>query len=313
MPVIVDVVASERNSILNRSDSTGSSFVEWLQGGQFSITSLPSGFELIPYKPDLASAGLATDCARLLLAGRETLWSVKKARDKGSLHPAWSSIQAYYAAFYYASAFFRLVGRSNAYFQVRELTTVRNLLNLQGITALPGSGLYELTLTPNGNQLTAAKRNSVGSHEAVWSGMREFLESIQSKISTYGQFSQDEQSDAVSEIMKLISATRGLGPQDNLSATRNSVQYRQELSCWHPIGRSTKRFHETDRISQIVSDSFTISQTTSSATAYDEFCSKCLAICGFVHHLAITIARQSPAYAASSRYKKYHDSLAAAV
>ena len=309
MLTAVAIVASERNSNINRSSTSADPLIKWMQGGDFNVSPIPNGFEITPNQPERLGASIASDCARLLLAGRETLSSVEKARTKGVLHPAWSSIQCYYSAFYYLSAMFRILGIANTYFQANELASIRNFLGAQGVDSLPGSGMYEISLNPQGTLLTAKKYSANGSHEALWASSRDYVESLKERLSDYAQFSENEKKEGAEELDNLARSTSGLGQQHNISAVRNAVQYRQMLSCWHPIAKGTKRYHETDRVGQALGDNFAITPISETRPEYEEFNSRCLTICGFVHKLAMEIASQSPANSPTGKYQKYHRTL----
>lgn len=308
MSTSVDVVFSEINTAINRSVEGEFPLHDWLKKPRFQINGDGASLSLTPHEPITLAASFAFDTTRLLLAGRETLLAVQKSRESGNIHAAWSAIQLYYAAYYYVSALFRMIGLANAYLQVQELVAIRNLLNAQGISQLPGTGLYDLEVNPSTTQLVMKKSNLGATHEALWKGLRLYIDDLKGRMFEYEQFSAEELASASTELDAVAKATEGLGSQSNLSAARNDVQYRQKMSCWYPNSRKVRIFHRTDRITQILEKEF-VASDTGSEVEYNAFFEKSLTVCGFVHHFALRVSEASPARSPSGRYLKYHTSL----
>lgn len=277
---------------------------EWVASGAFTVSSSQSKISLTPHRPSDFSSAVANDALRLSLAGRETLHNISQSRNLDSLHPAWSSIQIYYAAFYYASAFLRIVGTSQSFLQVKEISSLRALLNAMGHPLLPGTGLYQLTFNQSGTAIEFSKLN-LGSHEALWTEMRSYIQSLKSRIPQIGSMTVTEQSNACSQLDAISKATLGLHSQPNISSTRNEVQYRQKLSCWYPYARKIKNFHATDRISQALAPEFLPHSILQTDDTYDGFFSKSLAICGFLHQVIVEIAKFSEPKTFGARYFRY--------
>lgn len=207
------------------------------------------------------------------------------------------------------SAFFRIVGQSNSYFLQTDISPLRNLLNAQNITNLPSSGLYELKLNSPATTLNLRKSNEKGSHEAVWKVLRKYFDELKIRVLSYGQFSESQKKKIALEIDCLIEASKGIGSKENISTIRNDVQYRQKLDCWYPNLKVVKKFHLTDHIRQALSADYDVQHSLKSGTEYEEFFTKGLALCGFVHKIGIALGETSPAKSLSGLYVKYDRTL----
>ena len=116
MSPIVSAILAEQNTKLARHNSTLIDFKSWLSAGQFQASQMGAQVQVTPFNLDDCIAGFTNEILRLSKAGRETLENVRSNRTANTVHPAWSAIQVYYAAFYYASALLRVVGSSISYF-----------------------------------------------------------------------------------------------------------------------------------------------------------------------------------------------------
>ena len=304
----VEAILADRRLPVLRSTEFGLTTSGWIAAGSFHASTSSGQIHLGPHRPSEFSGAVANDATRLALAGRETLHAVSTARSSESLHPAWSSIQTYYAAFYYTSAVLRTIGVSQSFFQAREISKLRALLNAIGHTPLPGSGLYRLRFNQQSTQVILSKLDE-GSHEALWSDLRNYLMDLRGRISLIGSLTQAELDKAKLELDCINKASVGLNSQPNLSSTRNEVQYRQMLSCWYPNSRRIKLFHKTNRIEQALSEDFNPKILLQGKDGYDDFFTRSLVICGFMHQFLKQAADKSNSGTLGAKYLRYHRSL----
>lgn len=302
-------VAAERNVPLLRHGSISGNFKDWLGSSAYQVSQTANVISVVPNDKSASLTALSNDLIRLARAGRETLENVSANRTADSVHPAWSAIQLYYAAFYYASAMLRTVGRSSNYFLTHELSGIRNHLQIQFASNLPSKGIYSMTLSADGQAMSLEKDSLSGSHEALWKLYREYLTGLKNRLGSYGQFEQSVVIQALDEIDYAIDCSTGLANDNNLSSARNEIQYRQGLSCWHPNARKVRQFHETDRISQTLADGFEVASTISTSSDYAEFFTRCLVICGIAHSTFRFLAECETGNVISNSYMRYHHSL----
>jgi hypothetical protein len=202
----------------------------------------------------------------------------------------------------------RLLGISLSYFQVKEISKLRDYLDAIGVSSLPGSGMYKIHFNQT---MTAAEFSKVdhASHEALWIELRNYIFQLKTKIPSINSMTEIEHLNAKNELDVISRATLGLQNQPNLSSTRNEVQYRQKLSCWYPNARKVKAFHNTDRISQALSENFVPQSVIKGNDTYDEFFTKALVICGFMHQIVYQISKTSDAGTLGGKYYRFDSSL----
>lgn len=306
----VSALLAGRNLSIIRSKEGALTTSEWIASGSLTPSTSPNGaITIVPHKPPEVAEALARDALRLSLAGRETLEAISTARNVDNIHPAWSSIQIYYAAFYYTSAILRLLGISQSYLHAVEMQKLRLLLSAINVSPLPGSGLYKISFNQAMTSAEFTKLND-GSHEALWMELRSYINSLKAQIPSIYSMTAEEHEAAISELDAVFNATKGLSAQANLSSTRNEVQYRQKLSCWYPNTRRVKYFHDTNRIEQALSENFNPRTVLQGGDSYDGFFTRSLAICGFMHQVLTEIGKTSDSGTLGAKYKRFDRALA---
>lgn len=306
----VAAVLADRNLHVLRSTDAATMLSDWIATGNFAVHIQNAGIYISPHQPASLASAVSSDSLRLLLAGRETLNAIESSRQGDSIHAAWSSIQMYYAAFYYTSAALRLVGISHSFLQLQELAKLRLILSAIGQTSLPSSGLYRLQFD---QQATIVDFRKVphGTHEALWLELRDYIDGLKTRLSSIQDLTDRERSEAERQLNLISEATVGLNAQPNISSTRNDVQYRQKFSCWYPNARQVRRFHVTDRISQALAPDFSPAAVIQGQENYDAFFTKSLAICGFMHQVVREVSETSATGTLGAKYRRYDKALAA--
>lgn len=147
---------------------------KWLASKSYAVTVGEKSITLHPRSFDTTLEHWASDTARLLSAGRETLSIIYNSKYSGK-SIAWALIQSYYAAFYFAHVILRLSKHSITY------TTTANLLNLKRICDAQDlqtpfkltTNQYTISMNEVDKSVSIAqKSNGDGTHESLW---QEFL------------------------------------------------------------------------------------------------------------------------------------------
>ena len=283
----------------------------WLRSNEYQVDVSSGNAEVLVSNPDTLVAHIAGDVDRLLKAGRETCQNLSNVSALGKTSPAWGAIQAYYAAFYYVSAFLKLSSRNLAYVRTSDLQEIR-----RQIRAAPSggpniaTGQWRFDLTPNAARVSIRKPiNSDGVHEGTWKELRSLLETIEAGLSSL-PFTLEERQQVGNEIGALARLTDGVLGTPFLSSTRNDIQYRQLLESWTPISKSNKSIDFKDLSSAIWKNESTATfQGDLGKTELEKFIRRCLNLCSVVHACVEFVSAKEPGSFLKSSYGKFHSSL----
>jgi hypothetical protein len=181
----------------------------------------------------------ASEINRIAVASFETPDSIVRL----STFPkstAWLVIKTYYAAFFAAHAFIRMLGTSCSILdreQIKSIATVAGLYNNASSQPMRG-GLYRMTFNPAASHLEGVhiKNVAAGPHEAFWLVFQERIDRLSSEVLTTGVDTIANRQLVSSKLSELASnlsfASSGKGRW--LSVIRNSVNYHQKHSTWYP-------------------------------------------------------------------------------
>jgi hypothetical protein len=181
----------------------------------------------------------SADINRIAISSFETSNSIVQS----STFPrstAWLVIKTYYAAFFAAHAFIRMLGASCLPLereQINSLTRVADLYGNAPSTPMTG-GLYHLTFQPRTNTLNGARVKSIaaGAHEAFWLIFHERVVKLSSEVLASGVDTLSNRQLASTKLSELASnlCFASSGKAHWLSVIRNSVNYNQKHSTWYP-------------------------------------------------------------------------------
>lgn len=213
----------------------------WICDEEYQIYAPVSAtsFVLHVANPEPLLEAYASEINRIAVASFETPDSIVRL----STFPkstAWLVIKTYYAAFFAAHAFLRMLGTSCSILdreQINSIATVASLYNNAPSQPMRG-GLYRMSFNPTANQLEGfhVKNVAAGPHEAFWLLFQERINTLSSEVLTTGIDTTANRQLVSSKLSDLASnlnfASSGKGRW--LSAIRNSVNYDQKHSTWYP-------------------------------------------------------------------------------
>lgn len=206
------------------------------------------GFVLNVANPEPLLEAYSADINRIAVASFETPNSVIQSPTFPK-STAWLVIKTYYAAFFAAHTFIRMLGTSCFPLdreQINSIATVADLYGNAPSKSMAG-GLYRLTFNPTANQLEGVhiKRVTAGAHEAFWLVFLERIERLSSEVLTTGVDTLANRQLVSSKLSELASnlcfASSGKGRW--LSMIRNAVNYNQKHSTWYPYA-GQKPYHQ---------------------------------------------------------------------
>jgi hypothetical protein len=213
----------------------------WICDEEYQIYSpvTATSFVLNVANPEPLLEAYASDINRIAVASFETPDSIVRlsAFPKST---AWLVIKTYYAAFFAAHAFIRMLGMSCSTVdreQINSIARVANLYNNASSQPMRG-GLYRMSFNPVAGQLEGAhiKNVAAGPHEAFWLIFHERIGRLSSEVLTTGvETTANRQlvSGKLSELASNLSfASSGKGRW--LSVIRNSVNYNLKHATWYP-------------------------------------------------------------------------------
>lgn len=213
----------------------------WICDEEYQIYSTPTANSFVL---NVANRGplleaFAADVNRISIAAFETPISLlRSARLPKST--AWLIIKTYYAAFFAAHAFLRILGKSCAPLDREQINSITTVANAYGNAPAKGimGGLYCLTFNATKNELEGIRIRSAaaGPHEAFWLIFHERIEKLSTEVLTTGVSTLANRQIISSKLSDLASnlsfASSGKGRW--LSVVRNAVNYNHKLSTWYP-------------------------------------------------------------------------------
>lgn len=219
---------------LSSSPRSVHNFKWWIEGGNYSFISSPSGkvFSLSTTNPEDVIKPLCHDIARFANSSLESITNI----DSDPLFPksnGWMSIRIYYSAFFAAHSLLRIFGESCSYLNSESVNAVNKTLRKQlpaGVPVKKGNYIIKFSKQFGGIQLDAHDIDS--SHAGLWDCFYELLTNLENSISLTTLFTTEQKNDCVnflSELKKRIS--RG-NNKSFLSIVRNEINYNHAMNCW---------------------------------------------------------------------------------
>ena len=208
-----------------------------------------TSFVLNVANPEPLLEAYASEINRIAVASFETPDSVVRL----STFPkstAWLVIKTYYAAFFAAHAFIRMLGTSCSILdreQINSIAKVASLYNNASSQPMRG-GLYRMAFNPIASQLEGVhiKTVAAGPHEAFWLVFQERIDRLSSEVLTTGVDTLANRQLVSSKLSELASnlsfASSGKGRW--LSVIRNSVNYQQKYSTWYPYAEQKPYYQQ---------------------------------------------------------------------
>jgi hypothetical protein len=180
----------------------------------------------------------AADINRLSAASFETLSSLSRSLTFPK-STAWLVIKTYYAAFFAAHAFLRMLGISGSHLereQINSITRVARLYSNPPAKPMAG-GMYRLTFNTSLNLFEGAQLKAVvGPHDAFWQTFHQRVNELSTQVLTIGVSSTANRQLVSTKLSDLASnlcfASSGTGRW--LSTVRNAVNYSQRHATWYP-------------------------------------------------------------------------------
>jgi hypothetical protein len=260
-----------------------------------------TSFALNVANPEPLLEAYASEINRIAVASFETPDSIVRL----STFPkstAWLVIKTYYAAFFAAHAFIRMLGTSCSILdreQVKSIATVASLYNNSSSQPMRG-GLYRMTFNPTASQLEGVhiKNVAAGPHEAFWLVFQERIERLSSEVLTTGVDTIANRQLVSSKLSELASnlsfASSGKGRW--LSAIRNSVNYYQKHSTWYPYAGQKSYYQQLfDKKSEWKADPIELDLTSHTGKDLRRFQVTCNFIVGMLRTSIAEMARRCSA------------------
>lgn len=254
---------------------------------------------------DVVNGCYASDINRFASASFETIQGIHKdQRLPKSL--SWPLIRLYYAAFFSAHALIRLHGRS--------LTQLDGVLctRLNHIAIAYGTfnespllkGLYRIVLNQSVMRIEL-KKATENSHEALWLNFGETLKPVAQRLLSNAITSEEQ--DFSLKLVDLLSVLSDGGRMPNynwLSYMRNSINYRQEHSVWHPYVTQPKYYSGlNDIINRWVSHPNDLTFWPDSDRNVQRFVESCVFIVSLCRQCCDEIGKNSPGRRSFLKYK----------
>lgn len=247
-----------------------------------------TSFVLNVANPEPLLEAYASEINRIAVAGFETPDSIVQL----STFPkstAWLVIKTYYAAFFAAHAFIRMLGTSCSPLdreQINSIAKVASLYNNASSQPMRG-GLYLMTFNPIASQLEGVhiKTVAAGPHEAFWRVFQERIDRLSSEVLTTGVDTIGNRQLVSSKLSELASnlsfASTGKGRW--LSVIRNSVNYQQKHSTWYPYAEQKPYYKQLfDKKSEWKADPMELDLTSHAGKELRRFQVTCNFIVGML-------------------------------
>jgi hypothetical protein len=237
---------------------------------------------------------LASECSRLGSASFQTYLHVAESLAHLD-HLPWALVKAYYAAFYAAHSILRVLGFGCTYIDGRRASTLRQIIQIYGLSWPFERGLYAASLLRSGSVMCFRSINANGgTHEALWSTFNARLKDLETGILAGPLPATDAQSIFIylTNLRQIMS--NGAPGGSWLSSVRNSVQYRQEGGVWYPCQVSRRDQTALARIAgQWLSDPLAIQLNAKACGDIGVFLAGCTFLVGFCRALLARIGERS--------------------
>lgn len=252
MPTFDDVTRAFWLPGLN--EITGSQTKEltgWISDEDFQVYSPPGDgrFTLsVSYALPVVRA-YAAEITRISTAAFETIAALNRPR-KFPKSAGWLIIKTYYAAFFSAHAFLRMLGTSCSPLSredISSITTVADAYGYAPSTPLPG-GLHTLNFDASSNQLNGRviRDMRTGPHEAFWLEFTNRMQSLSSNVLQTASATIKDRQIISAKLSDLVSnlcfkcGSKGCW----LSMVRNAVNYGQSHYAWYPYGHPERYYDQ---------------------------------------------------------------------
>ncbi len=269
------------------SDQPRAALREWINNGTYAVSSSTRPNQII--LENISSREViecfGSDINRFSVAAHESLCNVRQYQDLPK-STAWPLVMLYYSTLFYSHALLRVLGVSPSFFETSELLKLRNTANVYGVAEASKfkSGLYTLEADVSNNAIIMTyENNSGGSHEHMWKRLGVVLS--ESKLIISNSLLETKIQKALeNEINTIIAAVSGAGANAHqLSAMRNSIQYRQKYGVWFPYKSALTVQTIADRIKiasglEVKVDSFNCNSKDEIVSFY-ESCCLLIAVC----------------------------------
>jgi len=228
---VPDIANTEADLTLTLSD--------WIKSGGFYVKELlsPIVFTLqLSSVTDVANLFAAT-ANRTMSSCFESIASISEVQ-KVPRSVAWLVVKLYYAAFFGAHGHMRTCGVSCANLDAIDAVRIFELAKLQGVGDAVGkinAGQYLIRFDETTLTLSFVAVQGIGSHEALWSTYRSFLDGIIETAPTLIPIQQQRELVVEKlEAEKFLLSLKGSNGGNWLSKMRNLVQYRHSYGVWYP-------------------------------------------------------------------------------
>ena len=237
--------------------------------------------------------GFASDINRFGCASIESINDIQYKSSFKKSH-AWKCIKCYYAAYYSAHAFLRMLGISCTNFEQIDLTQIEQIADVystrNGINI--EKGYYKCQLDYSKKQLTCAKINkggNKGSHEQLWEVYLEILNYIITELK-----SKSPTPNLQIVILKLADLKNNLtylGSNGGnwLSKVRNEINYKHTNGLWFPYTKTEKYF---DGIEYSIKNWEQLPESMDLSACVDKPILRFLNTCIFLVSLYLTLAKE---------------------
>ncbi len=242
---------------------------------------------------DVFLKGFAKDINRFGCASLESINDIYyKAQFKHS--HAWKCIKCYYAAYYAAHSFLRLMGISCTNFEQVNLSCVENIADIyskrNGVNIQ--KGYYKCQLVYSRKELICTKittNGNKGSHEQLWEVYLNELNFIINEIKLKSTNSDIQQT--IIKLADLRSNLIYLGSNGGnwLSKVRNEINYKHLNGLWYPYKSAEKYF---DNIEVVVKKWIDAPESFDLTLYVDKPILKYLNTCVFLVALNIALAKE---------------------
>jgi len=202
---------------------------------------LPKSIALYYSDLSVVNRSYASEVNRFSAASFESIQGIGPD-NKLTKSLSWSLIRLYYAAFFAAHALIRLHGRSLTQVDTASCVRVNNLakaystLNSEPLT----NGLQRISIKRTPNLIELAK---VGEkpHEALWLNFGEVFKPVAQRVLKSATTTEiQEFAVKLMDLLRILSDEGRMPNYNWLSFMRNSINYRQSHSVWHPYGTQPK-------------------------------------------------------------------------
>jgi hypothetical protein len=237
--------------------------------------------------------GYASDINRFGCAALESIINIQYKNSLKNAH-AWNCIKSYYAAYYAAHAFLRILGISCTNFEQVSINSVESIAdiydNRDGINIT--KGYYQCRLDFSTKQLVCSKisqNGNKGSHEQLW-GI--YLQTIDSLINEIKNKSTNPViQSTISKFTDLRNALTYLGSNGGnwLSKVRNEINYKHSNGLWFPYKESEKYFTSIEKLLENWNKN---PESIDLSIYYDKPILKYLNTCIFIVSLYLSMAKE---------------------